>query len=476
MAQDQRRGKKGLEVLDERKVRSGRTREVIRRLKKGRERFGEVADLSLNAALQLSSLNLELGDKSERILRYGGQIGRVGVNIQHDLQSVVTAAGIVTAEHENLSDTLSAVAENSSDVLDSLKQNKEALVSTEQICIETAQESAVMKGDMSELQNKIEDVKRAVSSITSISNQINLLSLNASVEAARAGVAGKGFGVVASEIHKLYEDTTKMIGEMEKSLENISVASDRSVTSVNTTVESLEKIQERVSEVVQRNEESSGKIGDVVSDIAQTAATSEEISSSIQEIQKNMGTLEGETGRLMDMTNKLEVLDRDLLDKVIKPIQSLDAKMEKTTAIVGELNEDLFYMLDNQIFIRAMKSAVQAHKTWVATLKSIVDTKELCPLQSNPKKCGFGHFYYSINPRKKDIVDIWNSVEKPHDELHGLGTEAEAAVRKGDFQNLTRIYQRAVQISSVLTDKFNQMIRLSEEYDSRGENVFEGNE
>lgn len=468
-----KRSIKAIGSMNEKNVRGEEQRKIIERLKEGREKFRVIADINLLAALQLSSLNLELGDKSNKIIRYGRQIGEAGQNIQSNLSSTMNNTSMVTAEHENLSNTLAEVSDNSNRVLESLKENKTILMDMQGACNTVFDESGVMKSDMAELQRKIDDVRHAVGKINSISNQINLLSLNASVEAARVGSAGKGFGVVAREIHKLYEATNVMIQGMEQSLENITVASARSMESVNTTAQFLENVNQGMTDVVKRNEQSSREIDQVVGSIAKVAATSEEISSSINEINHNMKHLEGETRTLLSMTNNLDGLNNALLDKVIQPIQSLEEKLETSTATVGELNRDLFYMLDNKSFINAMKSAVTAHKTWVSNLKMIVDTKELVPLQSNPKKCGFGHFYYTITPQRPDIQEIWKSVEKPHMELHQLGEKAESAVNTGNTRILPSIYQRAVQISSMLIEKFNEMIRISEDYDQQGLSVFD---
>lgn len=468
-----RRSVKAISSMNEKNVRGVEQKKIIERLKEGREKFRIIADINLLAALQISSLNLELGDKSDKIIRYGRQIGEAGQSIQSTLSSITNNTGMVTAEHENLSNTLGEVSDNSSHVLERLKENKTILMEMQSACNTVFDESGVMKSDMAELQRKIDDVKQAVGKINSISNQINLLSLNASVEAARVGSAGKGFGVVAREIHKLYEATNVMIQGMELSLENITVASARSVESVHATAEFLENVNQGMTDVVKRNEQNSSEIDQVVESISKVAANSVEISSSINEINQNMKHLEGETKILLSMTNNLDGLNNALLNKVIRPIQTLEEKLETSTTTVGELNRDLFYMLDNKSFINAMKSAITAHRTWVTNLKTIVDTKEIVPLQRNPKKCGFGHFYYTITPQRLDIREIWKSVENPHIELHQLGEKAETAVKTGNTPMLPHIYQQAVQISTLLIDRFNEMIRISEDYDRRGLSVFD---
>lgn len=102
------------------------------------------------------------------------------------------------------------------------------------------------------LEEKAENIGKIVDTILNISGQTNLLSLNASIEAARAGDAGKGFAVVASEIRTL-SDTTKdsaveIANVIESLVENIKNASKN----MDATVESVEEQNKLIEETVQK--------------------------------------------------------------------------------------------------------------------------------------------------------------------------------------------------------------------------------
>lgn len=76
-------------------------------------------------------------------------------------------------------------------------------------------------------------IQEAVSLIASVADQINLLSLNASIEAARAGDAGKGFAVVASEISNLADQTNQSTAVIEEIIRGLSEESNRTVATIN---------------------------------------------------------------------------------------------------------------------------------------------------------------------------------------------------------------------------------------------------
>lgn len=104
----------------------------------------------------------------------------------------------------------------------------------------SAQTSKVSEDIVQQIQSFYDDMKeieKIVKFIGNISEQTNLLSLNAAIEAARAGEAGKGFAVVAEEVRKLADKTKESLSSINDSIQNIQSKADNTFKSANKTME-----------------------------------------------------------------------------------------------------------------------------------------------------------------------------------------------------------------------------------------------
>lgn len=100
------------------------------------------------------------------------------------------------------------------------------------------------------LRKESANINTFVSTITDITEQTNLLSLNASIEAARAGDAGRGFAVVAEEIRKLADDSAKAAGEIGHNVEHIAAQTRNSVESAKQAQNMVSLQTEAVEQVI----------------------------------------------------------------------------------------------------------------------------------------------------------------------------------------------------------------------------------
>ncbi len=112
-----------------------------------------------------------------------------------------------------------------------------------QVDIETVMgEGKKVLTDLEQFRSVMDDISRIGKGIKEISTQVNLLSLNAAIEAARAKEMGRGFGVVAEEIKKLSDRTRDSVGEIDRTIANIRQELKR-------VTESMESLNHRMGEI-----------------------------------------------------------------------------------------------------------------------------------------------------------------------------------------------------------------------------------
>ena len=114
-----------------------------------------------------------------------------------------------------------------------------------------------LKGSLNELGTRAEGIGRIMSVITDIADQTNLLALNAAIEAARAGEAGRGFAVVADEVRKLAEKTmqaTKEVGDAVQAIQ----------TGTQNNIRGMEETTAAVGESTRLAQEAGGALREIV--------------------------------------------------------------------------------------------------------------------------------------------------------------------------------------------------------------------
>ena len=233
------------------------------------------------------------------------QIGSSAEQVAGGAEQVSNGAQLLAQGASEQAGSIEELASSINDISESVKNNADDAVNSSRIADEVGCQILDSNTQMQELIQCITQIKKNSSEITGIVKEIediafqtNILALNASVEAARAGDAGRGFGVVANEVRRLAAkaaEASKMTAELalknnESVEEGMAVADEtgRSLVKVVDGAQEVSGVVDKISEASTRQAEAIAQIRssiELISEIVQSnSATSEESAAASEEL------------------------------------------------------------------------------------------------------------------------------------------------------------------------------------------------
>ena len=274
------------------------------------QRLGDVVDALQASAKTLNTAIATVRDRADDAARRMGEtstaMDKMNSTVLEVAQNAESAAEAATAVQGNAQDSTGIVQRT----VESMR--------------EVQQQSSGLKEDMGSLDKQAKDIGAVLTLIRDVADQTNLLALNAAIEAARAGEAGRGFAVVADEVRKLAEKTMSATQEVETAIAAIQEGTGKSSATVDRTVSSIDDVGLLAQESGQALERISGLAGDSCARASAIAAAATEQSAASEEISQHIAEVTALSTDIATAMDQAAELVSGLVDQIAAVTSILD--------------------------------------------------------------------------------------------------------------------------------------------------------
>ncbi|MEJ5228724.1 MAG: methyl-accepting chemotaxis protein [Pseudothermotoga sp.] len=294
----------------------------------------------LKVSSSIDSSADDLKDISERLRVSGSNLSNCTIEINQAVQSASQSSkefigGVdeVTSSAQNIAKAAQDLASKSEKASDAAREGEKALDVIHESIEDSKTKATFTASVVSELSRNAQNIGEIVNTINSIAEQTNLLALNAAIEAARAGEAGRGFAVVADEIRKLAEQSKVATEKINQILSSIKSGADKASSVTEQTVVAVERVAQESDTV--RN--SLISVLEQVTEIAkmtdQLAKSSEQQSAATQQMSAAIDTLNSSISNILSRTEEL--------DRVVKQQVQINQQVSSESSQLLELSKTL---------------------------------------------------------------------------------------------------------------------------------------
>jgi methyl-accepting chemotaxis protein WspA len=285
--------------------------------------FGRM-NKNLNALVkQVQEASIQIMSSATQISASGRQLEATMTEQVASVNEVATTSKQIAATTEELVRTIGEVAEVSGDTAMAAASGQDQLIEMENTMRQLTDATGSISLKLGAISEKANNISSVVTTITKVADQTNLLSLNAAIEAEKAGEYGSGFAVVAREIRRLADQTAVATLEIEQMVKDMQSA-------VSSGVMEMDKFTQEVSRGVNDVRNISGQLAHVIEQVQSLTPRFEVVNESIEG--QSIGAQQ-----ISQAMSQLSEASRQIADSLRETNNAIDQLNDASTGLQKEV-------------------------------------------------------------------------------------------------------------------------------------------
>ena len=309
---------------------------IIEKMKELTQSLGSIVGKIRNSSDTMSSNSYELNDTSSQTLAANNEISKAVEDVAEGSTGMAASISKITEnllqmsnEPKDINASVDEIKNQTTAVQDSSKIMNDKIKSMQDSSHKMDEGISAISKRIETVNTTVDKVSNIVSVIEEISSETNLLSLNASIEAARAGDAGKGFAVVAQEIRVLSDNTNTELENIKQIISSLVEECRYCVQASGTIVEDNAKQKEEIKAVLD-------EFGSLDEQIQKTAEKADEI----EELVTAMIELNDDITKSSNSLTDVSAANAAATEEMNANIEELNAMMHGVSEMAGHMNEE----------------------------------------------------------------------------------------------------------------------------------------